>query len=54
MKIRAFITHKKAEHFNDCQDRFSINADTKSVALSDGMSQSWQQKIWAQLLVERK
>lgn len=52
MKIRAFITHKKAEHFNDCQDRFSINADTKSVALSDGMSQSWQQKIWAQLLVD--
>lgn len=51
MKIRAFITHKKAEHFSDCQDRFSINPDTKSVAVSDGMSQSWQQKIWAQLLV---
>ena len=52
MKIRAFITHKKAEHFSDCQDRFSINPDTKSVAVSDGMSQSWQQKIWAQLLVD--
>lgn len=52
MKIRAFITHKKAEHFIDCQDRFSINCDTKSVAVSDGMSQSWQQKIWAQLLVD--
>lgn len=52
MKIRAFITHKKAEHFIDCQDRFSINPDTKSVAVSDGMSLSWQQKIWAQLLVE--
>ena len=52
MKIRAFITHKKAEHFIDCQDRFSINPDTKSVAVSDGMSQSWQQKIWAQLLVD--
>lgn len=51
MKIRAFITHKKAEHFHDCQDRFSINCDTKSVAVSDGMSQSWQQKIWAELLV---
>lgn len=51
MKIRAFITHKKAEHFNDCQDRFSINPDTKSVAVSDGMSQSYQQKIWAELLV---
>ena len=52
MKIRAFITHKKAEHFSDCQDRFSISMDTKSVAVSDGMSQSWQQKIWAQLLVD--
>lgn len=52
MKIRAFITHKKAEHFSDCQDRFSINPDTKSVAVSDGMSQSWQQKIWAKLLVD--
>ena len=51
MRIRAFITHKKAEHFKDCQDRFSINADTKSVAVSDGMSQSYQQKAWADLLV---
>lgn len=52
MKIRAFITHKKAEYFKDCQDRFSINADTKSVAVSDGMSQSYQQKIWAEMLVK--
>ena len=51
MKIRAFITHKLAEQFNDCQDRFSINLNTKSVALADGMSQSYQQKIWASLLV---
>lgn len=53
MKIRAFITHKKAERFKDCQDRFSINMDTKSVAVADGMSQSYQQKIWASLLVEQ-
>ena len=53
MKIRAFITHKKAEHFGDCQDRFRINQDTKSVAVADGMSQSYQQKIWASLLVEK-
>ncbi len=52
MKIRAFITHKKAEYFKDCQDRFSINSDTKSVAVSDGMSQSYQQKIWAEMLVK--
>lgn len=53
MKIRAFITHKKAETFVDCQDRFGVNNITKSIAVSDGMSQSWQQKIWAQLLVEK-
>lgn len=52
MKIRAFITHKKAETFVDCQDRFGINETTKSIAVSDGMSQSWQQKRWAQLLVD--
>ena len=51
MNIRAFITHKLAEHFSDCQDRFCINQNTKSVALADGMSQSYQQKIWADLLV---
>ena len=53
MLISAFITHKKAEHFSDCQDRFSINADNKSIALSDGMSQSIFQKYWAEILVEK-
>lgn len=51
MKIRAFITHKLAEKFSDCQDRFGVNYDTKSIAVSDGMGSTWQQKIWAQLLV---
>ena len=53
MKIRAFITHKEAEHFRDCQDRFGININTKSVAVSDGMGSTWQQKIWAETLVDR-
>lgn len=53
MVIYAFITHKRAEHFTDCQDRFSINSDTKSVALSDGMSQSIFQKYWAQILTQK-
>ena len=52
MKVNAFITHKKAEHFSDCQDRFSVNCDTKSIALSDGMGSTWQQKIWAHILAE--
>jgi hypothetical protein len=53
MKIKAFITHKLKESFSDCQDRFCINYETKSIALSDGMSESWHQKIWAKLLVEK-
>ena len=52
MNIRAFITHKPAETFENCQDRFGVNSDTKSLAVSDGMGASWQQKIWAQILVE--
>ena len=52
MIIRAFITHKQAELFADCQDRFGVNPNTKSIAVSDGMGSTWQQKIWAQLLVD--
>lgn len=52
MVIRAFITHKQAEFFADCQDRFGVNSDTKSIVVSDGMGSTWQQKIWAQLLVD--
>lgn len=52
MVIRAFITHKQAELYADCQDRFGVNPDTKSIAVSDGMGSTWQQKIWAQLLVD--
>lgn len=50
MKIRGFITHKLSESFSDCQDRFRVNRDTKSIALSDGMSQSFLQAKWADLL----
>lgn len=50
MKIRAFITHKEQEFYKDCQDRFSVNADTKSVAVSDGMTQSFLPGIWAESL----
>lgn len=53
MLVSAFITHKKAERFKDCQDRFSVNPDTKSIAVSDGMSQSIFQKYWAQILAEK-
>lgn len=53
MLIKAFITHKKAEKHSDCQDRFSINLDTKSIAVSDGMSTSIFQRYWAEILVTK-
>lgn len=53
MRARAFITPKQAESEADCQDRFSINPATGSVAVSDGMSQSLFPKYWAEILADR-
>ena len=53
MRVRAFITQKEAESEADCQDRYSINPATGSVAVSDGMSQSLFPKYWAEILVDR-
>ena len=52
MKIRAFITQHKAEKISECQDRFAVNKETKTVAVSDGVSQSIFPDLWAKLLVE--
>lgn len=53
MRAKAFIIQKQAESEADCQDRFSINAATGSVAVSDGMSQSLFAKYWAEILADR-
>ena len=53
MKIRAFITHKKCEHYSDCQDRFYIHEDNRIIAVSDGMSQSIFPEYWAEILSEQ-
>lgn len=50
MKVRAFITHKLSEKYSDCQDCFSINTDRRSVAVSDGMSESIFPFYWAEIL----
>ncbi len=52
MKIRAFITHKLAEKYEDCQDFFSYNEEKKRLAVSDGMTQSIFPQWWAELLSE--
>jgi serine/threonine protein phosphatase PrpC len=50
MVIRAFLTHKLAESYKDCQDSFDILVHNKAVAIADGISQSIFPKIWADLL----
>lgn len=52
MKIKAYITHKQCERNADCQDRFCINKENRTIAVSDGMSQSIFQEYWAELLVK--
>lgn len=51
MIVKSFITHKVAERFSDCQDRFAV--ERNAIAVSDGMGETWMQKIWAELLVEK-
>ena len=53
MVTRAFMTPKESEGENDCQDRFSINGETASVAVCDGMSQSLFPKYWAEILARK-
>ena len=52
MKIKAFITHKKAERYCDCQDYFVIDTSNRAIAVSDGMSQSVFPDKWARILTE--
>ncbi|MBQ9312129.1 MAG: hypothetical protein IJ213_03685 [Bacteroidales bacterium] len=52
MDIRGFILPKEGELFSSCQDRFCVNSDTKSIAISDGTtSGGLYQGLWADLLV---
>lgn len=50
MKVKAFLCQHKNEGIKDCEDRFCINKDTKSIAVADGMSQSFLPAYWADLL----
>lgn len=52
MEIKAYIYHKRAEKYSDCQDCFGINSQNNRIAVSDGMSQSIFPQWWAKILVE--
>lgn len=52
MKVKAFITHKKAEKYSDCQDSFAVNGENKAIAVSDGISQTIFSGIWSEILTD--
>ena len=52
MDIKAFIYHKRAEKYSDCQDCFGLNTQNNRIAVSDGMSQSIFPQWWAKILVD--
>ena len=52
MKIRGFITHKRAESYLDCADYFAIDLKDRTIAVSDGISQSFSPSEWSRILVQ--
>ena len=52
LTIYPFITHKKAESFDDCQDAFEVNKEHSRYAVADGATRSFFPKHWAELLVK--
>ena len=52
LKVASFITHKKAESLDDCQDAIKVNEACFRYAVADGATRSFFPKQWAKLLVE--
>ena len=52
LKVASFITHKKAESIDDCQDAIKVNEESSRYAIADGATLSFFPKQWAELLVE--
>ena len=51
LTTRSFVTHKKAESLDDCQDASAVNENTARYAIADGATRSFFPKWWAELLV---
>ena len=52
LKVLSFVTHKKAESLDDCQDAVKVNKNSCRYAVADGATRSFFPKWWAELLVE--
>ena len=53
LTVYPFITHKKAESFDDCQDAYEVNEEISRYAVADGATRSFFPKFWAERLVKR-
>ncbi len=51
-KIRAFQLAKIGDSLFECEDAFAISDNENRLAISDGVSQSFASKIWAQTIVK--
>ncbi|MCY4552603.1 MAG: protein phosphatase 2C domain-containing protein [Candidatus Poribacteria bacterium] len=51
LKVSYFITHKKAENLDSCQDAVKVNENIARYAIADGATRSFFPKQWAELLV---
>lgn len=52
VSVKGYITHKEAERFVDCFDRYGHNLNNHKFAISDGVSKSFFPDIWAEILVD--
>ena len=52
VSVKGYITHKAAERFVDCFDRYGHNLSNHKFAISDGVSKSFFPDVWAEILVE--
>jgi hypothetical protein len=51
INIRGYITHKEAEKYTDCADRYAANNSNNRFAIADGVSKSFFPDYWADILV---
>lgn len=51
IRIRGYITHKEAEKYSDCADRYAVNIENNRFAIADGVSKSFFPNYWADILV---
>lgn len=52
MEIKVLQLHKKSSYeYKNIQDKYCLSTTTKSIALSDGTTQSFKSELWAEMLV---